>query len=345
MGIFIAIILIMMGLCLSYPLFLLLLPKYRNTEEADFNSQQAVSVILFSFNDIQYLNYKIQTLIRELSSFTDYELIIIDNRSCDGSKEMLEAYGEQENIRVLHNDKCKSVASTINIGVREAKHECIIFSDLRQNLSRHALKGISAPMQSKNIGAVSACLSAMDKNGNVSITRRIENKIKKMESKTGNLIGVYGPLYAIRKSCFRPIPAYIILEDLYLSLSILRSHKIALRDDCLIFDNDFSEVYNFQRAIRYSKGLFQLIMEPRLLSGLNFLQLIMLFWHKYLRLLLPVLGFILFIVLSIHYQFLIVLISTTVLLSAIFFIPIFTSFQAKIREIARINLYYLFFPF
>ena len=331
----------MIGLCLSYPLFLFLLPKKGGTAEANHSFKEPVTVILFSFNNIQYLDQKIKALIRELKTFSVYELIIIDNRSCDGSKEMLDAYGGKENIRVLHNEKCKSVASTINIGVEEAKYEYIIFSDLRQNLCRHALQEIVAPMRNKTIGAVSACLSATDKNGNVSITRKIENKIKMMESKTGNLIGVYGPLYAIRKSCFQPIPGHIILEDLYVSLSILKSHKIALRENCLIIDNDFSEVYNFKRAIRYSRGLFQLIMEPRLFSGMNMLQLIMLFWHKYLRLLIPVLGFALFIISCLHYQFLVVLLSSIALLSAIFFLPTFTSLQLKLKEITRINLYYL----
>jgi glycosyltransferase involved in cell wall biosynthesis len=290
---------------------------------------------------MRYLDRKINALIRELKTFNTFELIIIDNRSCDGSKEMLEYYGDRENIRVLHNEKCKSVASTINIGVSEARYDCIIFSDLRQDLSPFALQKIVAPMRNKSIGAVSACLSAIDKNGHVSITRRIENKIKKMECKTGNLIGVYGPLYAIRKSCFQPVPGHIILEDLYLSLSILRSHKISLRQDCLIFDNDFTEVYNFKRAIRYSRGLFQLVLEPRLLSGLSALQLIMLFWHKYLRLLLPVLGFALLIALCIQFHCLVVLLSTATLLSAIFFIPAYTSLQEKIKEMTRINLYYL----
>lgn len=341
MNAMIHIILILIGICLSYPFFLLVFSGKKVKEDSPANEPQSVSVILFSFNNIKYLDQKVQSLMSEMRVFKNYELIIIDNRSCDGSKEVLDNYAGNKNIKVLHNDKCKSVASTINIGVREARYEFIIFSDLRQNLCRNALREIVMPLRNKEIGAVSSCLSAIDKNGNVSVTRTIENKIKRMESRSGNLIGVYGPLYAIRKDCFRPIPDHIVLEDLYLSLSILQSHKIALKENCLIFDENFSDVYNFKRAIRYSRGLAQLFGETKLISGLSILQIIMLLWHKYLRLLIPVLGFSLLIVLSIAYNFLLVFVSTILFLSAVLLIPSVSSLQAKLKEITLINLYYL----
>ncbi len=282
-------------LYLIYPLWLTLYSSNQSESEIETAEINSVSLILLSYNGQQYLNEKINFLLKELSCFQHYELIIIDDNSTDGSKEILDNFRNTKNIRIILKNEHKGIPHSMNIGVDNAKYENIIFCDQRQNLFDNIIFRIVEPLKFKNMGAVSACISHLDKERSYSVIRRYENFLKIKESKTGNLIGVYGPFYALKKDCFSVIPDHIILDDLYLSLKIIKSKQIKILEDCQIFDEDPSILFNYKRIKRYLYGLLQIINDKALVGQLNNKQLIMLFWHKYLRLFIPFLLFLCFI--------------------------------------------------
>ena len=77
-------------LYLSYPLWLLLF----STRGLEKGSEEinSVSLIILSYNGEKYLKKKINFLIREISCFQQYELIIVDNNSTDETKSVVEKY-------------------------------------------------------------------------------------------------------------------------------------------------------------------------------------------------------------------------------------------------------------
>jgi len=272
-----------------------MIPPGKHSDEKETEVIDGVSVILLSFNGQQYLTKKIDFLRRELSGFDKHELIIIDDRSEDGSIEVLQGFLAADGLRVLVNDRQSGIPYSMNRGVAEARYAIIVFCDQRQELSSGILQKIVEPLQFEAIGAVSACISSFGKERRCSSIRRHENTLKRLESNMGNLMGVYGPLYALKKQCYSPIPNHIILDDLYLSLLILKSKQIILREDCFIIDDDFSILYDYKRIKRYLAGFLQILKERQLLGGLSNRQRIMLIWHKYIRLLIPLLLFLCYI--------------------------------------------------
>jgi hypothetical protein len=279
----------------------------------------SVSLILLSYNGKIYLQEKINFLIKELSGFQHYEMIIIDDNSIDGSKEVLDNFKHIQGIKY------------------------IIFCDQRQRLSENILQRIIEPLKYKNIGAVSGCISHLDKENKYSIIRRHENFIKSNESKAGSLIGVYGPFYAIKKQCYSEIPDYIILDDLYLSLRILKTKQIILKDDCLIIDNNFSKLYDYKRTKRYMVGFLQILKEKTIISDLSKKQKIMLIWHKYLRLLIPVFLFLSYvstgIMITHGVEYTIIFTIFTVLILVSLFSNLF-KFQFRVKNFIRMNIFY-----
>jgi hypothetical protein len=231
----------------------------------------------------------------------------------------------------------------MNIGVNCAKYDYIIFCDQRQRLSENILQRIIEPLKYKNIGAVSGCISHLDKENKYSIIRRHENFIKSNESKAGSLIGVYGPFYAIKKQCYSEIPDYIILDDLYLSLRILKTKQIILKDDCLIIDNNFSKLYDYKRTKRYMVGFLQILKEKTIISDLSKKQKIMLIWHKYLRLLIPVFLFLSYvntgIMITHGVEYTIIFTIFTVLILVSLFSNLF-KFQFRVKNFIRMNIFY-----
>ena len=87
-----------------------------------------------------------------------------------------------------------------------------------------------------------------------------ENLIKYREGLIwGAMQGAFGACYAMRASCFSPIPANFFMEDFYLSMSILCQGKKAISEFKSVcyedVSNDVSE--EFKRKTRISTGNFQ----------------------------------------------------------------------------------------
>ena len=275
---------------LAYPLLLWLPGRLRNIENPSERSPDSATILLLTFNGGKTVGDKIAFLMEELKTVNNGELIIIDDNSSDETKEAIEKFRNIPGIRIILKNKQSGIPHSMNLGTKLAGHEIMVFCDQRQELLPGSLKRILAPFANPEIGAVSGCISHVDKANCKSVARIHENYIKTGESRIGGLMGVYGPLYAIRKANFSPIPENIILDDLYLSLKILQNKKIVLVKNCAIIDEKFSKLYDYQRARRYLAGLLQILADRPLLRNLAPGKLLMLLLHKYLRLV--IVGFL-----------------------------------------------------
>jgi glycosyltransferase involved in cell wall biosynthesis len=328
---------------MAYPLWLLIISTKKPEQEKETEVIDGVSLILLSYNGKEYLNEKIKFLIAELSCFKKFELIIIDDNSTDGSKEMLTNIRDTNDIKIICKPVQKGIPHSMNIGVKNAKYDYIIFCDQRQMLSNNLIKQIVEPLKYINVGAVSGRITHRDKNNRYSFIRKHENYIKSIESKTGSLIGVYGPFYALKKQCYAVIPDHIILDDLYLSLRILKTKQIEIREACQIIDENISTLYDYKRTKRYISGFLQILKERTLISDLNCKQIIMLLWHKYLRLLIPFFLFISYICIGINITKGTAYLVMFGILTSLAIISIFAGkfkFQFRLKTLIRINIFY-----
>ena len=85
------------------------------------------SFIIPVYNVVQYLDECIQSVLKQ--SYQDYEIILIDDGSTDGSEKLCDRYESQyQQIRVIHQ-KNAGVSAARNRGIQEAKGEYFIFID------------------------------------------------------------------------------------------------------------------------------------------------------------------------------------------------------------------------
>ena len=329
---------------LFYPAALWLMKPLNGGNSGANGSSGGVSVILLTYNGRPYLEAKIGQLLHELSAIPGGELIIVDDHSTDGSSEVIERYRSNPGVTLLLKSVHTGIADSMNTAVAMATCDTVVFCDQRQKLSEGCLQRITGPLADPRVGAVSGCLSHLDRGDKDSMLRRHENFLKTMESRTGCVIGVYGPFYAIRKECYVQIPEGIILDDLWLSLRILRSKKIVMEKECTITDDDHAMLYDYQRTRRYLFGLMQILAGRGALRDLGLRQRIMLLWHKYLRLLIPVALFASYVstgVLAMHsVAFLVVFVLLT-LAPGIAILPSVTRWHARLGNLFRMNVFYL----
>lgn len=87
-----------------------------------------VSVIMLSYNHKDYIDSAINSVLNQ--SFQDWELIIIDDASTDGSQQLIKNLSENDDrIKVIYHETNQGIASSTNEGIEAAKSKFIAFLD------------------------------------------------------------------------------------------------------------------------------------------------------------------------------------------------------------------------
>ncbi|GGF46937.1 glycosyltransferase family 2 protein [Echinicola rosea] len=85
------------------------------------------SIVLPVFNRAFIVQNAIESVINQI--FTDWELIIVNDASEDGSDQIIHDYLEDKRIRYFENEVNKGAAASRNIGIKQSKGAYISFLD------------------------------------------------------------------------------------------------------------------------------------------------------------------------------------------------------------------------
>lgn len=85
----------------------------------------AVSAIITTFNRADYLKKAIESVIAQ--TFTDFELLILDNSSNDNTEEVVRSFND-DRIRYIKHAPM-NISQARNLGVKEAKGQYVAFLD------------------------------------------------------------------------------------------------------------------------------------------------------------------------------------------------------------------------
>ena len=100
-----------------------------------------VSIIFPVYNTEKYLPRCLSSILSQ--SFTDFELLLVDDGSTDGSGAICDAFAEKDGrIRVFHKEN-GGVSSARNLGLDEAKGEWIYFVDSDDEVLPNGLKTLA----------------------------------------------------------------------------------------------------------------------------------------------------------------------------------------------------------
>lgn len=120
-----------------------------------------VSVIVPIYNTEKYLRRCIDSILAQ--TYTDFELILIDDGSTDNSGKICDEYAKiNSRIHVIHKQNC-GVSSARNVGIDTAKGEYIAFVDADDFVDKNYLSALA--LQSADMIVCSAWYA--DSDGNV----------------------------------------------------------------------------------------------------------------------------------------------------------------------------------
>jgi len=279
-----------------YPLIIKILAKRRKENSEVFDKEDNlpfVSVIMAVYNEENVISEKLRTIFNTPYPEEKIELLVGSDASMDKTNEILHMYSnEHKALRFFEFRERRGKPAVINELRDEAMGEILIFTDAKVMFTPDTIPELLKHFQNRQIGLVGANIqnARLDKSGishqEWSFMSR-EIKLKNYEGRIwGTMIGAYGACYAVRNECFNHVPAGYSVDDFFITMKVLESHKrciLEMNAICLEnVPNRLSE--EFRRKIRISAGNFQnlrtfykLLWPP--VTGLSF----SFFSHKVLR--------------------------------------------------------------
>jgi cellulose synthase/poly-beta-1,6-N-acetylglucosamine synthase-like glycosyltransferase len=184
-------------------------------------------------------------------------------------------------------------AATLNAGVRAAgEADIVVFADAGQQFDRHAIRRMTDYLRDPAFGGVTGRYTQTRDDALMVAYADLEAAVRAGQAAGHSVVSTSGSIYAMRPALWRPLPAGLICDDLFTTLSIVRQgRRVGFCADALAFDpRRFTQDQQFVRRVRTLTGLIQYCaLEPgALLPWRNPI------WphfvlHKLLRLLTPVL--------------------------------------------------------
>lgn len=191
-----------------------------------------VSIVFTSYNHKEFLEEALNSLINQ--TYSNIEIIIIDDCSTDGSQEILKQYDYHSNINLkLSKQNSGSYVKASNLGASFAKGDYLLFAQCDDFAEPNQIERLMQPLlKYKDVG-VSFCRSTLiDKDGIVIGTDFDvrESSFKKDYNSDGKIIGKIMRKF-LSKSCVIPnLSAAIIRKSLYDKVGYLSPKYLVVAD-------------------------------------------------------------------------------------------------------------------
>ena len=195
-------------------------------------------------------------------------------------------------VVLVRGDEPAGKAAALNAGVRAATGDVVVFSDTHQRFAPDALAKLATAVMQPGIGAASGQLELL-RGGRGSLVGRYwryERRLRRDEAVLHSTVGVTGAIYALRRALWRPLPAGVLLDDVYVPMRlVLAGHRVDFVPDAHAFETrTTSPEQEYRRKVRTLTGVVQLCAWlPAVLSPARNPIWLQFVCHKLLRLLTP----------------------------------------------------------
>lgn len=184
-----------------------------------------VSVITPLYNSEKFIEETIKSVLDQ--TYTNWEMIIIDDCSEDRSVEIVEKYQQKENrIKLLKNKENLGVAESRNEGIKYAKGKYIAFLDSDDLWKKDKLKKQIFFMEENKYNFSYTKFEKIDEKGRrLNIYSKVLTRIQYKDLLYENIIGCLTVIYNKKKLGNLFMKKMLVGEDYTLWLDILKKEK------------------------------------------------------------------------------------------------------------------------
>lgn len=251
-----------------YPLTLRLMPA---VELAPRRGRRPTMTLMFcTFNEASSLREKIANIADLRVCYPDLEVLVYDDGSDDGSVAKLEERSDL--LTVVRGAGRRGKAHGMKTLVARASGDILVFTDANVEITTESIERLGAYYADDTIGGVAGSLiyysdeqSATAEVG--SLYWRLEEKLKDLESRCGNVMGADGSIFSIRRNLYPTFPD-TTLDDMTVSMAVVFAGKRFIKVTDVIATERIvaSRAKEYRRKIRIAARAFHtyLYLRPEL---------------------------------------------------------------------------------
>lgn len=194
---------------------------------------QKVSIIMPVLNGEKYIGEALESIAAQ--TYTDFELIVINDGSTDGTCDQLARFADRIDLKCIHHAKPQGIARSVNDGIRHASGQFIAFLDHDDLWFPEFLETQMAHLERHtDVGMVHSDFQTVDFEGNV-----LESSVATCRGRTRVSGHVFAALFmdsfivgnsvVIRKECFDRLGTFdetLRIGDYHMWLRIARHYKV-----------------------------------------------------------------------------------------------------------------------
>ena len=275
---------------LGYPALIGLLSRLRSSGvETKGEWSPSITACVAVHNGAAHIEAKLGSLLSQDYPPDLVEVLVYADGCTDDTVTLVAKVAARDpRVKLVEGTKRAGKPTALNHMRRIAKGEVLVMTDVRQPLSRNSFRSLVCALGPETVGCVSGNLVLVGLTG-ASFYWKYENWIRSKEARFRSMVGVTGPLYAVRRADLPELPSDTILDDMWIPMRLrLSGKRLLFAPDAEARDDAFDDEREFSRKARTLAGNYQLFARlPRLLiPGLN-PSWFETFSHKILRLICP----------------------------------------------------------
>jgi poly-beta-1,6-N-acetyl-D-glucosamine synthase len=244
----------------GYPLLLGLLARlFPWRPRPDATWEPTVSLCVAAYNAEAYIEAKLQSLLGQAYPADEMEILVYSDGSTDGTASIVAAWAQRDpRVHLIRGATRQGKPTALNRMREQATGEVLVITDARQPVDSGALRALLSLLAAPEVGCVTGNL-VLDGAEGSGVYWRYENWIRKQESRLGSVVGMTGPLSALRRCDLGPLPVDLVLDDLWIPMQLrLRGVRVLLAEDAIARDRAFADEREFGRKARTLAGNYQL---------------------------------------------------------------------------------------
>ncbi len=259
---------------LLYPLLLVPLSKLLGRSFVRDDILPPLSVIITAYNEERSIARKIENTLALDYPRDLMEVIVGSDGSTDGTNEIVRGY-EHRGVRLVTFPANRGKTAVQNDCAREASHGLLVFMDAASLCERDCLKKLAANFADRRVGAVAGRIVFTRDRDNLTgqsqgIYWSYEQVLKRAESRLGTLVGVDGPLYAMRRELFEELDEDMMSDFLAPLLVLGKGRCVVYEPQAVTYEEATARTVDELRARRriVTRGFTALARHLRLVNPL-----------------------------------------------------------------------------
>jgi poly-beta-1,6-N-acetyl-D-glucosamine synthase len=274
----------------GYPLAIGALARMRpraNRRHRDW--EPTVTACVAAYNVAQTIEAKLASLVALEYPAAKLEILIYSDGSTDATDEIVSRWAARDSrVHLIRGERRMGKPTGLNRMREKARGEVLLITDARQPLAPIALRALLDVLGELDVGCVTGNL-VLQGNAGSGVYWRYENWIRRQEARFRSVVGMTGPIAALRKTDLDLLPVDLILDDIWIPMRLrLRGRRVLFAEDAIAYDRAFDDTREFGRKVRTLAGNYQIFARmPALLSPLSNPSWFETISHKVMRLICP----------------------------------------------------------